>query len=164
MQRSGLLSSGLLLFTEILICVSLASLPLENSINCVFCGCRANLLRLKYVQTLWNSSFTEFTSSGRSGPDLSKVVSSAKRKSLRIADFITKSGRDYEFSYRADWTTFMIEWLRANPIKGELSWFDQAWLRRAGTFSSGSVSISESQSNDWYRGQRALWVSSAFRL
>jgi hypothetical protein len=51
MQRSGLLTPGLLLFTEILICVSLASLLLENSINCVFCGCRANLLRLKYVLT-----------------------------------------------------------------------------------------------------------------
>ncbi len=47
-----------------------------------FSGCKTSFLCLKYVQILWNSTLTNSINSGKSGPEASNVVSSAKRKSL----------------------------------------------------------------------------------
>ncbi len=47
-----------------------------------FSGCKTILFCLQYVQILWNSTLTNSINSGKSGPEASNVVSSAKRKSL----------------------------------------------------------------------------------
>ena len=47
--------------------------------NLVLSGCNDSLLRLKYVQSLWNSVLAVVKSSSSELEELDKAVSSAKR-------------------------------------------------------------------------------------